>query len=86
VQQTGPKTDADVSMRFVRFDDLTDEERSKLEQVQTIVREKEVPVANIGRHKPGAVCERVSEVLGVKFTASSDHARAWKHFKVRPPS
>jgi hypothetical protein len=33
VQQTGPKTDADASMRFVRYDDLTDEERAKLEQV-----------------------------------------------------
>ena len=56
VQQTGPKTEADVSMRFVRFDDLSEEERSKLEQVQTIVREKQVPVSNVGKHKPSDVC------------------------------
>lgn len=86
VQQTGPKSEADASMRFVRFDDLTEEERAKLEQVQTIVREKQVPVANVERHKPGDVCEQVSEVLGVRFTPSSDHARAWKHYGVRPDS
>jgi hypothetical protein len=84
VQQTGPKTDADASMRFVRFDDLTEEERTKLDQVQTIVREKQVPVANVDRHKPSDVATRVSEVLGVKFSASSDHARAWRHYAVRP--
>jgi hypothetical protein len=84
VQQTGPKSEADAAMRFVRYDDLTEEERAKLDQVQTIVREKQVPVANVGRHKPGDVSNRVSEVLGVKFTASSDHARAWRHYKVRP--
>lgn len=84
VQQTGPKTDADVSMRFVRFDDLTGDERLKLEQVQTIVREKQVPVSNAGNHKPSDVCRAVSEVLGVRFTPSSDHARAWKHYGVRP--
>jgi len=84
VQQTGPKTDADASMRFVRYDDLTEEERAKLEQVQTIVREKQVPVSNAGNHKPGDVCRAVSEVLGVRFTPSSDHVRAWKHYEIRP--
>jgi hypothetical protein len=84
VQQTGPKTEADASMRFVRFDDLAEDERTKLEQVQTIVREKQVPVANMQRHRPSDVCKRVSEVLGVRFTASSDHVRAWKHYGVRP--
>jgi hypothetical protein len=84
VQQTGPKTEADASMRFVRFDDLTEEERAKLDQVQTIVREKQVPVSNAGNHKPSDVCRAVSEVLGVRFTPSSDHVRAWKHYGVRP--
>jgi Protein of unknown function (DUF3644) len=84
VQQTGPKTEADVSMRFVRFDDLSDEERAQLEQVQTIVRERQVPVANVERHKPSEVCRQISEVLGVRFTPSSDHVRAWKHYEIRP--
>lgn len=84
VQQTGPKGTADVTMKFVRQDDLTPEERGQFEHVQTIVREKPVPVMNVGMHKPSYVSHRVSETLGVKFTASSDHVRAWKHFGVRP--
>ena len=84
VQQTGPKTEADASMRFVRYDDLSAEERAKLDQVLTIVREKQVPVSNAGNHKPSDVCRRVSEVLGVKFSPYSDHVRAWRHHKIRP--
>lgn len=84
IPQTGPKTSADVSMRFIRADELSEEQRGQLERVQTIVREKQVPVSNAGKHKPSYICKRVSEVLGVKFTASSDHVRAWKHYKVRP--
>jgi hypothetical protein len=84
VQQTGPKSEADVSMRFIRQDDLSEGERGQLEQVQTIVREKQVPVRNVDMHKPTYVSDRVSEVLGVKFKASSEHVRAWKHYEVRP--
>lgn len=84
VQQTGPKTEADASMRFVRYDDLSEEERAKLDQVQTIVREKKVPVSNAGNHKPSDVCRRVREVLGVKFTPHYDHVRAWRHYGIRP--
>jgi hypothetical protein len=63
-----------------------EEQRGQLEQMRTIVRDKHVPVSNVDKHRPGDVCKRVSEVLGVKFTASSDHVRAWKHYKVRPPT
>lgn len=43
-----------------------------------------MPVANVERHKPGDVCKRVSEVLGVRFAPSSDRVRAWRHYGVRP--
>jgi hypothetical protein len=84
IPQTGPKTDADVAMRFVRIEDLPDEQRDQLEQMRTVVRDRHVPVSNVHLHRPGDVCAKVSEVLGVRFTPSSDHARAWKHYKVRP--
>jgi len=86
IPQTGPKTEADVAMRFVRIEDLPDEQRDQLEQVRTIVRDRHVPVANIDRHRPSYVCGKVSEVLGVKFTPSHDHVQAWKHYAVRPLS
>ena len=73
-------------MRFVRLEDLPEEQRGQLEEVRTIVRDRHVPVSNIGRHRPGAVCAQVSETLGVRFTPSSDHVRAWRHYGVRPES
>jgi hypothetical protein len=86
IPQTGPRTDTDVAMRFVRLEDLPEEQRGQLEEVRTIVRERQVPVSNIDRHRPGAVCAKVSETLGVRFTPSSDHVRAWKYYGVRPES
>ena len=83
IPQTGPKTEADVAMRFVRLDELPEEQRD-IEVVRTIVREKQVPVQNVGRFKPSDVSREVEKALGIKFTASSDHARAWRYYKVRP--
>jgi hypothetical protein len=73
-------------MRFLRIEDLPDEQRGQLEQVRTIVRDRQVPVANADTHRPTYVCGKVSEVLGVKFTPSHDHVQAWKHYAVRPPA
>ena len=86
IPQTGPKTEADVAMRFVRLEDLPEEQRDQLEEVRTVVRDRQVPVSNVDKHRPGYVCAKISETLGIKFTASSDHVHAWKHYKVRPPS
>jgi hypothetical protein len=84
VPSTSSKSTADVAMRFVRFDELTDEQRNQFEIVQTIVREKQVPVQNIGKLKATAVAERVRDALGCLFSVGSDHVKCWKHFKVRP--
>jgi len=82
--QTGPKSDSDVVMRFVRDDEMTDEQREARDVVQTIVRNKQVAVQNKGKHKPGAVAKIVSDRLGVKFSAFGHHVAAWKHYGVRP--
>jgi hypothetical protein len=81
--QTGPKSEADVVMRFIREEEMTPEQREARDVVQTIVRRKEVAVQNRGTLKPSKVAQLVSEKLGVKFSQYS-HLRAWKHFGVRP--
>jgi len=86
IAQTGPRTEADVAMRFVRAEDLPEEQRGQLEEIRTIVRDRQVPVSNVDKHRPGTVCARVRETLGVRFNPSSDHVRAWKHYRVRPES
>lgn len=81
--QTGPKTEADAVMRFVREEELTDEQRQARDVVQTIVRTRQIPVQNQGRHKPGGVAREVETQLGVRFRIS-DHTAAWRHYGVRP--
>jgi hypothetical protein len=79
---TGPKTKADAAMTFVREEELDESERKVLDQVRTVVREKQVPVESLGSMRAGqvvdAVCEQIPE-----FTMNW-HTRAWKYFKVRP--
>jgi hypothetical protein len=82
--QTGPKTESDAVMRFVREDEMTDEQRRARDVVQTIVRNKPVSVQNKGRHKPGSVAKLVSDGLGVQFSNFSHHIAAWRYYEVRP--
>jgi hypothetical protein len=82
--QTGPKSESDAVMRFVRESEMTDEQRRARDVVQTIVRNKPVAVQNKGRHKPGSVAKLVSEALGMKFTNFGHHVAAWRHYEVRP--
>ncbi len=63
---------------------MTTEQKGARDVVQTITRTKEVPVQNMGKHKPGVVAALVSERLGVPFNVHPHHTRAWKHFGVRP--
>jgi hypothetical protein len=71
--QTGPKTESDAVMRFVREDEMTPDVARARDVVQTIMRNKTVAVQNKGRHKPGTVAKVVSEALGVKFTNFGHH-------------
>ena len=45
-------------MHFVRAEEMTPEQRSARDVVQTIVRTKQVAVQNKGRHKPGGVARQ----------------------------
>jgi hypothetical protein len=82
--QTGPKTEADAVVRFVREEEMTDEQRQARDVVQTIVRRQAVPVQNMGLHKPKRVAELVEAGLGVRFNVFAHHTRAWHYYEVRP--
>jgi hypothetical protein len=82
--QTGPKTESDAVMRFIREDEMTPQQRQARDVVQTIVRNKTIAVQNKGRHKPGTVARLVSQRLGVRFSPFGHHVAAWRHYKARP--
>ncbi|WP_148058658.1 DUF3644 domain-containing protein [Agrococcus jenensis] len=83
VPHTGPKTSADAAMTFIRASDLTTDQRALLDQVQTIIREKQVPVEDLNGLKAGEVVEQVSRRLDATFNMHM-HTQAWKFFGVRP--
>jgi hypothetical protein len=83
IPQLGPKSEADVAMTFVRLDELEPDQRAGVENAMTIIREKQVPVSNLGALKPGQVATEVQQQLELRFS-TSDHTRCWQHYGVRP--
>lgn len=80
---TGPKTTADAAMTYVRADQFTPEQNDVINQVQTIIREKKVPVEDLEGLLPAAVVEKVDARLARPFSMHM-HTQAWRYYNVRP--
>ncbi len=83
IPQVGPRSEADVAMTFAKLDELDAEQRDQVENALTIIREKQVPVANLGSLLPAQVRDQVSSQTKQRFT-THDHTSCWRHYKVRP--
>lgn len=87
VQQTGAKTDADLALKFVREDELTDEQRAALaglgREGTVIVRERQRSVASAGLLRPSDAVANVAAQVPFKFQMHH-FTRAWKRLQVRP--
>jgi len=76
---------ADVAVQFVKVDEASPEELKRLEKLNVLIREKHIPIANLGLYKANEV---VAELRDGNLNAKVDlhvHTRAWKYYKVRPP-
>jgi hypothetical protein len=51
--------------------------------MQMVIREKQIPVADLDTLLPKKVVEKVAEQLPWRFSMN-DHAAAWHHWEVRP--
>jgi len=74
IPHTGPKLTADAAMTFVRADDFTPEQNAIVDQVQTIVREKKVPVEDLNGLLPSAVVEQISKRLDKAVYCAHSHS------------
>ena len=74
---------ADASVTFVKMDEGNKDEFERMEKLNVLIKEKHIPIANLGLHKPRQVVEAVNEKLPHRFTTNA-HSRAWRHYKVRP--
>jgi hypothetical protein len=54
---------ADVAVTFVKVDETSSDELSRLEKLNVLIREKQLPIANLGYFKPGEVVLEVRKRL-----------------------
>ena len=88
VPKTGPTTDADLSITFVREDDLTPSQRGSFEELgrqgAVVVREQNRPVSNLGLMRPTAAAAAIEDRIPFRFRPSSEFPQAWKKLNCRP--
>ncbi|MFO3796557.1 MAG: DUF3644 domain-containing protein, partial [Anaerolineales bacterium] len=85
ISHTGSKTEADAAMTFVRYDELTEEERAVIDRAQTVIRDRKVPVGGTDEFLPGQVVEQVDARIERPFTLHL-HTQAWRYWGVRLPN
>lgn len=79
---------ADAAIEFVRWDDLSDDDKAAYDQVAVLVKDKKVKVeaANVKRLKAGEVVAKVNGKLDGKSINQNYHVTLYKIFSVRPSS
>lgn len=87
--RTGPKSEADVSMSFVREDALSQEDRAALQELgktgTVVVRERTRTIVNAGLLRPAEVARSVDARLPYRFGLYSHFPPMWKALEARPP-
>jgi hypothetical protein len=88
VPKQGPRPEADVSLTFLREEELSDEQRETLAgldpQGMVIVRERHRPVSNVDKMKPGEAARKIDQGIPFRFSLYYHFILAWKRLAVRP--
>ncbi len=74
---------ADAAVEFFHIDETDEEQRADLLRLNVIIKERQVPIANLDKKKPSEVVNIVSQAIPFVFKMHH-HTTAWKHFRVRP--
>lgn len=74
---------ADAAVEFINYDASRPEEMKKYDHLVTFIKEKQIPVVNLGYLKPTQVINKIAAHLGHKFS-HYDHQLCFRHFHVRP--
>ena len=87
VPKQGPRPETDVSLTFLREEELNDEQREALAGIDSgtvIVRERHRPVSNVDKMKPGEAARRIEHSIPFRFSLYYHFILAWKRLNVRP--
>ncbi len=85
IPKTGPKSKADLAIKFLNISNLSVEELRAMPRGVVITKERRVETANLDRMKAGEVVAKVQAVYP-SFSIYGGHYFAWRYFKVRPNS
>ncbi len=79
---------ADAAIEFVKWDELSSEDKAAYDQVAVIIKDKKVKIeaANVKRLKPGEVVQKVNASLAGKPLTPNLHVVLYKLFQIRPPN
>jgi hypothetical protein len=72
-----------LAVEFLPYDPEKEDEYTR---AVSLIKPRRVPVANLGMLKAKQVVSRVSLAIAPKGFNMGTHTRAWKYWKVRPPS
>ncbi len=78
------RSSADIAVEWVAYDPANAAEMEQYEQVAALIKEKHVPVFNLGGYKPSQVAPLVSAGIGREFGTFHHHLIAWRRYGVRP--
>lgn len=78
------RSSSDVAIEFVKYDESNPEEMAKYEKAIVAIKEKQIPVTNMGLLRPSSVLVELNK-KGIKRTMNW-HTTMWQKFKVRPTS
>lgn len=73
-----------LAIEWVHYDPNDPEQMENYVKSVALIKDRHIPVSNLNKLKAGEVAGQVKKAIGRPFTASSHHARCWKHFGVRP--
>ena len=74
---------ADHSVEFVNVNEASTNELKRMESLNVLIREKHIPISNLGLLKPSQVVKKINEECPYHVTIHA-HTKAWKYYKVRP--
>lgn len=76
----------DLAIDFVPMSQLSTDDKDTYDQITALIKDKRIRVegSNIGKLKPGGVCEAVNKTLGEKFLTTVYHGWIVRVFNIRP--
>jgi hypothetical protein len=75
---------SDLAVEFVKYDPSKPEEMKQYERLVTLIKPKQISVANLNGLKAGQVVKQVAARIPRRFTHYS-HGKCWRHYNTRPP-